>query len=110
MSLYMAHIHIESEIHEDTEPQVDKIMATFRFGKSAETDDHFHVHLAPWLYFGRSEDGEREVCTRLRSMLHVATGLELNVLVVPAERFHFAHTQGSLFGIAHLDPDREGVE
>ncbi|HEY4009717.1 MAG TPA: hypothetical protein VGM11_06165 [Acidobacteriaceae bacterium] len=85
-------------------------MAQFGLGKTAETDDHVHVPLAPWLYFGECADDERVLSTRLRSMLHLATGLELTVLVVPADKFHVAHTQGSMLGIRHLDPHRGDVE
>jgi hypothetical protein len=100
----MVHVHVESDVMEDAEANVSRVMGQFGFGKTAPTDDHLRVSLPPWIYFGECADDERALSTRLRSKL------ELNVLVVPAGKFHIAYTQGSMLGISDLDPDREGAE
>jgi hypothetical protein len=105
MPLYFVLVHVESEIIPSTEESVTDIMAKFGFGKTAESDHHVTISLAPWLYAGISDDDDVAVSRRLRSMLHTALKKELNVMVMPVERFHVAHTQGSMLGISDLDPD-----
>lgn len=105
MPSYVVHVHVESAIEDETEDLVTTTMAKFGFGKGFKTDDGTVVGLAPWLYEGVSGDDEQTVAGRLRTMLYLAIGKELVVLVLQAEHSHFAHTQGSLAGIADIDPD-----
>ena len=105
MKDYIAHVGVESPIEQSTEDNVSSVMEQFGFTKMYRAEGGRALRLSPWLYEGSSDEDERAIAVRLRSTLHAATGLELVVMVMQAERSQLAYTAGSIIGLKYLNAE-----